>query len=275
MPFHLWDRIRDWVILSLLLIISLVFMLARNDPMLRGLRRTSLEMTSWIEVRFAWVGQFIRAIDDNELLRLENIDFSSRLARSREARLENERLRRLLGLKEISDYDMVAARIITKDIFRRQNYLTLDVGRADRVDAGMAVVDEKGILGKVVEASEHYSLVMPYLNSDFHVPAKVLPLQVSGIVSWSPNRRAVLMLEHVVKTEPVAQGQLVVTSGYSGVFPPGYPIGRVDVVATPPGSNVWEILLTPAASLHTAEHAFVILQKPDPERLQLETRWSQ
>lgn len=272
MPFRLWDRIRDWAVLTMLLLCAVVMMLAQNAPMLRGMRSVSLEVTSWVEARFAWVGHFFRALDENEILRQDNIDLSSQLARSREARLENERLQSMLGFRAGSSYTMVAARIIAKDIFGPNNFIMLDVGRLDGVDAGMAVVDDQGILGRVVSVSEHYSRVMPYLNTDFHVPAKIQPLQAVGIVSWPGSRYDVLVLENVVKTEPVVPGQLVVTSSYSGVFPPDYPIGQVDSVANRPGENLLEIHLSPASPLNTAHHAFVILSKPDPERARLEAQ---
>ena len=272
MPFRLWDRIRDWVILSTLLMISVAMMMAQNDPMLRGMRSVSLEITSAVEARFSWVGRFFRAIDENEVLRRNNIELSSQLARLREARLENERLRQVLGFKQDSTYNKVAAQIIAKDIFGQENFLTLDVGSADGVEVGMAVVDEKGILGRVLFVSSHYSRVMPYLNTEFHVPAKIQPLQADGIVSWPGSRPDMLLLENVVKTEPVVPGQMVVTSSYSGVFPPGYLIGQIDSVATRPGENLLEIHVQPASSLNTAQHAFVILRKFDPERARLEAQ---
>ena len=270
MPFRLWDRIRDWVILAALLMGSMVMMLAQNDPMLRGMRSVSLEITSWVEARFAWVGQFFRAIDENEVLRRDNIELSSQLARLREAQIENERLKKLLAFPQDSSYQKVAARIIHKDIFGQENFLTLDVGRVDGVEPGMAVVDEKGILGTVIFVSTHYSRVLPYLNTEFHVPAKIQPLQADGNISWPGTRPDMLVLEHVVKTEPAKAGQLVVTGPSSGVFPPGYPIGEIDSVANRPGENLLEIHVRPASPLSTAQHAFVILQRPDPEQVQLE-----
>ena len=270
MPFRLWDRIRDWVILSALLLGSVVMMLAQNDPLLRGMRGVSLEVTSWVEARFAWVGRFFRAIDENEVLRRDNIELSSQLARLREARLENEKLRQLLAFHQDSTYQKVAARIIAKDIFAQQNFLTLDVGSDDGVETGMAVVDDQGILGTVIFVSRHYSRVMPYLNTEFHVPAKIQPLQAEGMISWPGSRPDVLVLEHVAKTELVEAGQLVVTSRASSVFPPGYPVGHVDSVATRPGENLLEIHVRPTAPLNTAQHAFVILHKLNPERVGLE-----
>lgn len=272
MPFRLWDRIRDWVILFGLLSTAVVLMLTLNMPLLRALRGGALEVTSAVESRFAWVGQYFRALEENSILRQENIELSSRLARSREARLENERLRSMLAFADSSEFPMVAAQIVSKDLFGSQNLLTLDVGRADSVDVDMAVVDERGIIGKVVFVSRNYSRVMPYLNTDFYVPAKVQPSQAAGIVRWPGVSYNRLQLEHVVKTEPVVAGQMVVTSGASGVFPEGYLIGRIDSVASKVARNALDIYLEPAAPLHSAEYAFVILQKPDPERTALEEK---
>lgn len=272
MPFRLWDRVRDWAVLCVLLLSSLFMMLAQNDPMLRGMRSVSLEVTSWVEARFSWVGRFFRAIDENEVLRRDNIALSSQLARLREARLENEKLRQLLVFHEDSTYQKVAARIIAKDIFAQENYLTLDVGQEDGVGPGMAVVDDKGILGTVIFVSAHYSRVMPYLNTEFHVPAKIQPLQAEGMISWPGSRPDMLILENVVKTERVEAGQLVVTSTSSGVFPPGYAVGRVDSVANKPGENLLEIHVRPTAPLNTAQHAFVILHRLNPEQSLLEAQ---
>lgn len=270
MTFRLWDRIRDWVILGVLLAVSLVTMLTANRTLLRGLQATALESTAWLEARFAWVGGYFRALAENEVLRAENITLSSQVARSREAVLENQRLRSLIGFRDTTDYDLLAARIVNKDFTGQWNFLTLDVGSAHGVDVDMAVIDERGILGKVVLASQHYAKVMPYVNTDFRIPAKVQPLQAYGIVRWEGTRLDRLRLDHVVKTEPVQQGQLVVTAGYSGVFPPGLAIGTVDSVSSRTGRNELSVFLRPAAPVNTAAHAFVVLKQPDPERLSLE-----
>lgn len=270
MTFRLWDRIRDWVVLGVLLAVSLVTILTQNQPLLRGLRAESLEATAWLEARFAWVGGYFQALRENEVLREENIVLSSQVARSREAILENERLRRLIGFQDTTEFDLKAARVVNKDITQQQNFITLNVGSADSVEVDMAVIDERGVIGKVVLVSENYSRVMPYLNTDFRIPAKVQPLQAFGIIRWEGGTTDRLRLDHIVKTEPLRSGQLVVTSGYSGVFPPGIPVGTVDSVSSRTGRNELSVFVRPASSLSTAEHAFVVLKKPDPERLALE-----
>lgn len=268
MPQRLWDRLRDWIVLLVLVVVSFGTMLTANAPLHRSVRALALDWTSSVEAQFAWVGTFFRALNENQELRQENIALSSEVARSREARLENARLREMIGFQQSSELPLLPARIVDRDIFRQQNYVTLNVGRDDSVQAGMAVLAERGIIGKVVLVGDRHSRVMPYLNTDFRVPAKVQPLQTEGILRWPGTHPNQLLLEHIVKTEPVDIGQLVVTSGVSSVFPEGYPIGRVDSIAIKPGRNTLDVFVVPLAPLHATSTAFVALQTKDPELLQ-------
>lgn len=271
MTSRFWDQIRDWVLLFALLLASLHVMLTYNDPLVRALRARAMEATARIEASFAWMGRYFRALEENDALRRQNIELSSEVARSREARIHNAHLRQMLGLRDSLGYRVRAARVVAKDITHQRNLMTLDVGRADSVAIGMPVVTEDGILGKVVLVSEHYARVMPYLNTEFRAPAKVLPIEAEGIMRWEGQRADQLLMEHVVKTEPVEAGQLVVTSGHSGVFPPGQTIGRVDSVTRPPGRNELQVHVTPAAAINTVEHAFVVLYRPPEEQIALES----
>lgn len=265
----LWERIQDWVILAVMLIASLAVMFTRNEPLTRSVRALSLEATSRVESQFAWVGTYFRALKENSRMREDNIQLSSEVARSREARAENARLRRMLSLRDTSDLELVAARIVAKDVGQERNLFTINAGIKDSVDVGMAVIDERGILGKVVLVSTHYARIMPYLNTDFRVPAKIRPLEAEGLIRWEGSDPTLLVMEHVPRTEQVLRGQLVVTSGYSGVFPEGLSVGYVDSVAVRPGRNEYRIFVQPSSPLRSAENVFVVLSLPDPEMVAL------
>ena len=272
MDIRQWTRVRDWVLLVVMLSVSAIVMLTENESIVRTLRGAALETTGRVESSLSWIGRYFRALDENDLLRNQNILLSSELARSREADIENRRLRDMLGFVDTVQYNVLPARIIEKEITEQKNYLTLNVGSRHGVRQDMAVLDEEGILGKVLQVSANYSLVMSYLNTDFRVPAKVQPSQAQGIVRWEGEERNELLLEHVIKTERVTEGQLAVTSGFSSVFPPGYPIGIVKTVVPLPGKNQLMITITPLSQIDITEHAFVVLEQPSPERDSLEVQ---
>ncbi|MDA0378937.1 MAG: rod shape-determining protein MreC [Bacteroidetes bacterium] len=259
---RLWERIRDWVLLGVLVITSLVIMLTANDPMLRGLRARSLEATASIESMFAGLGRYVRALDENEVLRGQNIELSNQVALMRTAQAENQRLEAMLGLRDSLSFQVQAAKVIAKDITSERNFIIIDVGSDHGIKENMAVIDPSGIVGKVVLVGERYARVMTYLNTEFFTPANVLPAYSDGSLRWDGGRFDRLLLEHVVRSAAVSVGDQVVTNGYSTIYHPGYPIGVVDTLYAAPGMSTWTIHVRPHARLDNLSHVFVVTEPP-------------
>jgi len=270
MNLSLWDKLGDWLVLLAAFFLSGALVVTRNEPAMLGFRTRALEWSAAIENRLAWIGDYVGALEENRRLREDNIRLSSQVARLRSHQIENVRLRRLLTLRDTLRSDVIAARVISKNLTTHRGLLTLSVGARDGIRKDMAVVDERGLIGKTVLVSERYSRVMPLLNTDLRIPAKVQPSGASGILRWQGDRRDRLIMEHVVKTEPVHSGQQVVASGYSQVFPVDYVVGVVDSVLLRPGRIEFTIYVRPAASVDDAEHVFVVAALPDSERTALE-----
>ncbi|MEL6445494.1 MAG: rod shape-determining protein MreC [Bacteroidota bacterium] len=271
---RLWERARDFVLLAVLLVASLLLLLRQNGPALRTARAAALDLTARVEGVFSWAGRYTAALQENERLRAATIDLAAEAALLREARAENRRLRGLLALSDSSDYDLLPARVVGKDLTRQSNQLTLNVGRNDGVALDMPVMDERGLVGKVSLVSANYSLVLPHQNTNFAVPARIDELGRDGLVRWDGTAYDRLTMDYIVRTEPVRVGQRVVTSGFSDVFPPGLPIGRIDSVLVAGGRNDYVLFVEPAAPISTVDYVYVVLRTPDPERAALEAEGS-
>ncbi|MDX1439141.1 MAG: rod shape-determining protein MreC, partial [Rubricoccaceae bacterium] len=213
---------------------------------------------------------FRNALGENERLQNETIELATEVARLREARAENERLRTLLSFGDTLNYQHVPARVVAKDMTRQANLLTLNVGSNQNVEEGMPVIDERGIVGKVVLVASNHAIAMPHQSTQFAVPATIDALQQDGIVRWDGDEYDRLLMEYVPKTEPVERGQLVTTSSYSQVFPSGFPVGVVDTVFTRPGRNDFMIYLRPSAPISKVNYVYVLLSEPNAERDSLE-----
>ncbi len=270
MQYRFWDRAKDWVTLGACLVVSLGVLLARNEPAVKSLRRSALAATSGVEARISGVGQYLRALDENERLRRETITLAVEAARARDAVAENDRLRRLLAFRDTLATPLVAVRIVSKGLGEQQNYFTIDAGTENGVHDGMPVVDERGILGRVVLASGRYARVMPYLNTDFRVQARLQPGGAEGVIKWDGAAGDRLTLDFVPRTTLVTVGMEVVTSGGTGVFPAGFRIGTVVEAQARAGRNALDILVRPASPLGEATHAVVLLSLPDSARTALE-----
>ncbi|HEX8298021.1 MAG TPA: rod shape-determining protein MreC [Rubricoccaceae bacterium] len=265
-----WERSRETVVFVALLLVALVIFVGRNGPVLRAVRAASLAATAPVEGVFARVARFQGALGENDRLRATTAALSTDVARLREASAENAQLRRLLGFQDSLNVPRVVARVVAKDLTGQANLLTIDAGASQGVEAGMPVISERGIVGKVVLTSRNYAVVMPHQNTQFVVPATLDALGRDGVVRWDGEAFDRLTMEYVVKTEPVTRGMLVTTSRYSDVFPAGTPVGRVDTAYAARGRNDYIIHLTPASPISEVGYVYVLKVRPDPERILLE-----
>ena len=261
----LWLRTRDYVLLAVLVLTAATVFVSRNRDALRVARGAALTLTGPVEGTFSDIGRFRRSLSENERLRAQTLELSTEVARLREARSENARLRGLLGFADSLEVPYRVARVVTKDQTEQANFLTIDVGRSDSIEVGMPVIDERGLVGKVFLVGRGHSVVMPHQNVQFSVPASLDALGLDGLVTWDGRQPGVLTMGFVPKTEPVESGMLVTTSPFSGVFPAGVPIGRVDTAYAAAGRNDFVIEVTPAAPLSQVGYVYVLLATPDPE----------
>lgn len=239
-----------------------------GGDVLYSLRTLTLNSTSRVEEMFSWVGRYLNALDENDRLRATNIDLSSKLARLREADLQNNALKGMLKVQQSTQASLRAAQIVNKDITQRNNTFSLNIGAAQGVKAGMAVIDDRGLLGKVLITSENFSEVQSYLNTGFKVAAKIQPKGSLGIVSWEGGRTDRLVMRHVMKTEKksIKVGTPIVTAGYNyGSYPAGITVGYVDEVSERSGQNDLTIFIRPASPLSEAGFGFVVLSSPNGE----------
>lgn len=124
-------------------------------------------------------------------------------------------------------YKFVTARVINSSFSRSHNYLTLDKGELDGVHKEMGVVSQAGVVGIVCSASDHFALVMPILNVESKISAKVKNKSQTGSLVWKGADYRYASLEEVPGYIPVAKGDSIVSSGYSTIFPEGIYVGKI------------------------------------------------
>ncbi len=125
---------------------------------------------------------------------------------------------------------MIKANVIDNSINKRNNYLTLDRGKADGVKPEMGVIDGRGVVGIVYLTSAHYSVVLPILNSKTSISCKIREHDYYGFLRWDGKDPLHANLEDIPRYARCKKGDVVVTSGYSEVFPQGIFVGIVEKI---------------------------------------------
>lgn len=261
---------KEYILLVLFLIISLILLAVNENAQIRAIRSLTVASLGVLQESFGFLPNYFTLEREHRLLRELNVTLSEEVSRLREAGLENSRLRQLLQLKESAPNRYLSCNIVGKTLHFLRNTVTIDRGTDDGVQVNMPVVTDAGLVGKVVATSPRYAVCQTLLNREFRVSVKTQRSRVDGILACDSGER--LFLKNVAKTLDVQSGDLVVTSEYSSVFPPGIPVGVVSKTAQAPGALFQSVEIMPSVDFATLEVAFVVTHLPDSMRVALEYR---
>ena len=163
-----------------------------------------------------------RLRDETQRLRVEAL-------RVTETDAENQRLRRLLTLKESLPLETMAGEIIAREWGGWVRSLTINRGRGDTVARLTAVIAPDGLVGRIVDVRAGSSVVQVLTDPASTVGAHVVRTRTPGIIEGEP--RGTLRFKYMARDGSGIQvGDVVVTSGLGGLFPGGIPIGRVRTI---------------------------------------------
>jgi rod shape-determining protein MreC len=192
---------------------------------------------------------------ENADLRRQQLSSGERLLRFELLELENQRLRELLDMSRRIEVKSIAADILynAPDPFARK--VILDRGAQQGVEAGLAVVDAKGVVGQVTRVHPVQSEVTLLTDRNQSIPVSVLRNGVRGVLFGSGQGG--LEMRFVLADADVREGDQLVTSGLDGVFVPGLPVAKV--VGVDRASDAFaRIECEPLAAIETSVQVLVI-----------------
>jgi len=260
-------QIKEYLILSLLIVISLILLFSNDNSQIRYLRAVAVGFIGTIQSGLSAVPNVFEIQKENEFLRAKNIELSNELSALKESRLENIRLKKMLGIQNKGISGVVSAGIVNKSLVQSRNTITLDVGESDSVKINMPVITDDGLVGRIVSTSDNYSIAQILYNRNLSISVKIQRSRVDGILNYDGSGN--LLINNVPKSADVKTGDVVITSEYSNYFPAGIPVGTV--VEEGNLDNLFKkIIIKPHVSFTGLEEVFVLKHIPDKERLDLE-----
>jgi rod shape-determining protein MreC len=214
------------VALFVTILLSVSMMLMGEGAKTHFARTVTTTILNTGRFTFSWGISMLDLWRDNRRLRLQNLDLSDKVNQNILSVRENERLRKLLELKEKKSYSVISANVMGRDMDRIVNCLILDIGRSDGVRKNMACITADGLVGRIYEVYPFSSSVLIITDSKSRVSAMVEDEKAFGIVSWEGGNH--LKMYGLPLINDVKPGQKVYTTGDGGVFPRGILIGTVD-----------------------------------------------
>jgi len=159
---------------------------------------------------------------------------------------------RMYHTNNIRQYAYLPAKVVNNTVNRQFNFIMLDRGKNEGVAEDMAVIGPEGIVGIVYGVSNHHAKVLSVINRDFRVSVKLKKNNYYGSLSWDGRSYRHATLNEISLHVPVAVGDTLVVSGFSGSFPEGIPVGVVSKVEQKDGSfyTIEVLLATDFRKLH-------------------------
>lgn len=260
--------------LTFYLTVAIVLMIADHRggylAHVRALLGAAIEPVYRVAALPARLGQDARlALADRSELAERNAELGRRLmlaeaTLNRYAAVEeqNQRLKRLLDVQQSLSLGAQLARLIEVDPGPFHRRIVLNVGSADNVAVGQAVIDAGGVMGQVVETLPHTSTVMLITN-----PTQAIPVAIerTGLrtIARGGSSADTLELPTIPISADVKVGDRIITSGLGGVYPAGFPVGEIRKISNDASGLFAAAIATPSASLDRSGEVLVLHEIPD------------
>ncbi|ROR03483.1 rod shape-determining protein MreC [Desulfosoma caldarium] len=218
-----------------------------------------------------WVHRYVtlrHVQEENEILKKQRALLESELVRYQEAFVENQRLRRLLDFRDRLQVESVAAEVVVQNTTGWSRTIIVNKGLKEGVRTDMPVVSDEGVVGHVLDVSDHYARVLSLTDRDSAVDALVQRNRVRGVLGGLDTETC--ELRYVRSNQEVRPGDLLVTSGKDGLFPAGLRLGIVKQVRKDPATLFQQIIVVPTVQFGVLQEVLILKTLPKFPALWLE-----
>lgn len=197
---------------------------------------------------------------ENDALKADHLQYQLRLQKMAALEAENQRLRELLqSATAIPDKVLIGELLaVDMDPFKRQ--VVLNRGTGSGIYEGQPLLDAYGVMGQIIHVTPVESVAILITDASHAVPVQInrTGQRAIAVGTGEPNK---LDIPHLPTNADIQVGDLLVTSGLGGRFPPGYPVGKVISVERDPAEPYAEVVAEPTARLERSREVLLVLRQ--------------
>lgn len=161
-------------------------------------------------------------------------------------------------LNRVRKFTYLPATVVRNDFSLQNNYITVERGSKQGVAVDMSVVGPLGVVGKVVNVSENYCIVMSLLNRNSIVISAIKGTNYAGRVEWDGKNPDYLTMTNLSKTANIKKGDTVVTGNYSANYPSNLIMGTVADFKNDKTTGAYIVKIKTATNFYTLQHVNII-----------------
>ena len=224
--------------LFVLIILSIIFLFVETietkplnylrsfikDTIYRGSLVVSIPFKSFGNVA-EYIDEHINLYSNYSELKIENDELKNNISKSDFLELENTQLRKLIEEQVSSPSNLLSARVMLDKQSPYLNSFVINTGSNKDIKKGMAVLDGKNFIGRIVDVNFFSSRVLLVSDLNSKIPVITEPSAHHGILSGHGKNKPTL--EYLPENHNIQNGDKIYTSGKDGIFSPGVPVGEV------------------------------------------------
>jgi len=158
----------------------------------------------------------------------------------------------------LRQFAFIPAKVVDNTVRRAKNYVTINKGRLDGIEPDMGVISPDGVVGKVKDVSDHFAVITSVLHTDMFVSALVKRSNTLGSIIWEGIEPRIAGLENIPIHINIINGDTIVTSGYSGIYPPNTMIGTVAEVRPEEDAAFYDIDINLSNDFYKLSYVYVV-----------------
>lgn len=206
--------------------------------------------------------------EDNASLRTQQLVLNTQLQKLEALEAENRRLRSLLDSSfQVGERPMLIAALLSVDMDPYRHQIAINKGNLDHLFEGQPLLDSQGVMGQLIHVGPLTATAMLITDPSHAIPVQInrTGLRTIALGTGTIDR---LKLPHIPINADVQVGDLLISSGLGGRFPPGYPVAEVISVEQDPGNPFSEVIARPRAHLDRSREVLLVwppdLPQPEP-----------
>jgi rod shape-determining protein MreC len=234
---------------------------------IRSVAATVLYPFQWLLLQplraLGGVGDYFQTLSaaqsDRQDVRLRLTEMMTKATAQEQLRLENQRLRQLLDLRQKPETKGLLAQVIydAADPYTRK--LVIDKGTTQGIVIGSPVLDEYGVVGQVTRTHPLTSEITLLIDREQAIPVLNTRTGARSVAYGdSLSYGGMLDLRFMAANADVIQGDLLATSGVDGVYPAGLPVARIEKIERRADTAFAKIYCAPVAKMTGALHVMVV-----------------
>ncbi|MEE1185962.1 MAG: rod shape-determining protein MreC [Acutalibacteraceae bacterium] len=253
------------VVISISITVGVIKTQAPQSSVIGTILKPIQQFSACVKVK---VDDFFNTFTEYDQLKKENEELKEQIKALEDEKIqwqsalnENEFYRQFYDVKEDNpDYEFLSAKVIARDTVDIYGCLTLNKGSLDGVSVKDVVITSEGLVGSVTNVSPTYSVITTILSPDLRVGVTDSRTGDTGIVSGDLNSaiKNMSVMKGIPKSSQIAEGDFVITSGGSGIFPKGITVGTVKSIGQQNNENTLSVCIEPAADIFNCSDVMII-----------------